>query len=290
MLGIFNLLLILFIRTLIRTLHVVIIYYLPFYSHTENKVIDMNIHAISGQVKNEQLTNSQLTKNCNHARDEMFNRRLNSTEVVKSEGMAEEYRISFKQQYTNNVAPHVVSPSSSAGGHHHGHDIMSDEDEMENGTGQDGRTFSHKKFLDRKRADANKKSMSIHSIQQEIKSTRKQVKTAEEETANLVQDVATRQLDKVKIDGERQVESKKRSLEAEVQRNRSVKDSVQVARANSGTYAQQIAEKVSFNRWRDWDVESWGVASSFFGSLLLTNFIPPLHIKLLGEGTNGRTC
>ena len=54
-----------------------------------------------------------------------------------------------------------------------------------------------------------------------------------------------RQLDRVKTDGERQVEVKRRECEAESQRSRGVKEAVSVARTNSGTYALQITEKVS---------------------------------------------
>ncbi|MBV5332464.1 hypothetical protein JZU54_02610, partial [bacterium] len=59
-----------------------------------------------------------------------------------------------------------------------------------------------------------------------------------------IQDVIARQLDRVKTEAERQVEARRRECEAEGQRNRGVREAAQVARANSGGYAQQIAEKV----------------------------------------------
>ena len=112
-----------------------------------------------------------------------------------------------------------------------------------------GERTSHSKFIPNKRADISKKKNSILSIQEEIKATHKKTKQAEEDTARFTREMESKQLDKVKMDGERQVAAKKKSLEAEIQRNRGVKDSVQVARANSGAYAQQIAEKVRLFVW-----------------------------------------
>jgi len=65
----------------------------------------------------------------------------------------------------------------------------------------------------------------------------------------LIQEMNARQLEKVKMEGERQVEAKRRECEAGSQRNRGVKEAVQVARANSGAYAQQITEKVRGIAW-----------------------------------------
>lgn len=205
--------------------------------------IDTSLQVTSGNVKNEERSFGQLTKDCNHARDEMFSHRRDAAEVLDSEIMTEDIRVGFKDQFATEVAPHVVSPSSNSA--HHEHDI---ESEDENGSaaqqGPSGmRAFSHKKFIERKRAEAKTKVVSIHSIQQEIKTTRKKIKATNDETASYNQDVIARQLDKVKMDGERQVEAKRRECEAENQRNRSVKEAVQVARNNSGAYAQQIAEK-----------------------------------------------
>ena len=148
--------------------------------------------------------------------------------------LTEEYRANFKASFANDVAPHLVSPTSS----NHGYGGISDEDD------EMGERTSHGKFLLNKKADISKKKNSILAIQEDIKATNKKTKQAEEDTANFTRDMESKQLDKVKMDGERQVSAKKKSLEAEIQRNRGVKDSVQVARANSGAYAQQIADKV----------------------------------------------
>ena len=141
-----------------------------------------------------------------------------------------------------------MSPASSVPGHHHhdhhGDDVASDDDDgAAPGGANKARAYSHRAFVDRRRVDAKAKAVSIHSIQQEIKSTRNKIKTADDEYALCNQD--TRQLERIKMEGERQVEAKRRECEAESQRNRGVREAVQVARANSGTYAQQIAEKVS---------------------------------------------
>ena len=149
--------------------------------------------------------------------------------------LTEEYRANFKASFAKDVASHLVSPTSS---NHGGYGGISDEDD------EMGERTSHSKFIPNKRADISKKKNSILSIQEEIKATHKKTKQAEEDTVRFTREMESKQLDKVKMDGERQVAAKKKSLEAEIQRNRGVKDSVQVARANSGAYAQQIAEKV----------------------------------------------
>ena len=208
--------------------------------------VDKSIKVTMGNIKNEQLSFSQLTKQCNHARDEMYKRRRDAAEVVQSESTMEDCRLAFKDTFVKDIAPHVVSPSSSNNIHDHG--ILSDDMD------EDGSPSpkSHKSFIERKKAEAKKKSASIRGIQKEIVDTRKKIKAAVEDMDNYNQDIASRQLEKVKMDGERQVEAKRRSLEAEMQRNRGVKDSVQNARNNSGAYAQQIAEKVRMAIFWGW--------------------------------------
>eukprot|EP00579_Thalassiosira_antarctica_P009847 CAMPEP_0201914782 /NCGR_PEP_ID=MMETSP0903-20130614/4872_1 /ASSEMBLY_ACC=CAM_ASM_000552 /TAXON_ID=420261 /ORGANISM="Thalassiosira antarctica, Strain CCMP982" /LENGTH=627 /DNA_ID=CAMNT_0048450239 /DNA_START=92 /DNA_END=1975 /DNA_ORIENTATION=- len=207
---------------------------------TEIVEIENGLQVTSGNVKSEERSFGQLTKNNNHSRGEMFNYRRDAAEVLDSENMTEDLRLGFKDQFVAEVAPHIVSPSSN------GHDdVVSSEDE--NGSPAQGpsgkRAFSHKKFIDHKRTDAKEKAVSIHSIQQEIKMTRKKIKATDDDTASYIQDMTARQFDRVKVEGERQVEAKRRECEAESQRSRSVKEAVQVARANSGAYAQKIAEK-----------------------------------------------
>ncbi len=199
--------------------------------------IDKNLQSSSNKIKHEERSLAQLTKDCNHARDEMFAHRRDAMEVLDSENMTEELRVEFKAQFASEVATHLVSPSSSPA--HHDRDTNSSDDES-NPT----RGVSHKAFIDRKRVDARNKSASIQSIQQEIFMTRKKIKAAADETARLNQEMHARQLDRVKIEGERQLEAKRREYDAETQKYRGVKEAVQMARANSGAYAQQIAEKV----------------------------------------------
>mmetsp|Transcript_18946 Transcript_18946/g.39933 ORF Transcript_18946/g.39933 Transcript_18946/m.39933 type:complete len:594 (-) Transcript_18946:285-2066(-) len=214
---------------------------------TEIVEIENGLQVASNNVKNEERSFAQLTKNNNHSRGEMFHHRRDAAEVLDAETMTEDLRFGFKDQFAAEVAPHVVSPSSTNG--HDDHDdaaAVSPEDESGGRRGPSAsgpRAFYHKKFIDRKRAEAKEKAVSVHSIQQEIKLTRKKIKAMDEETASFIQDMNARQLDRVKMEGERQVEAKRREYEAESQRNRSVKEAVQVARANSGAYAQKIAEK-----------------------------------------------
>ncbi|KAL7526815.1 hypothetical protein ACHAXR_003425 [Thalassiosira sp. AJA248-18] len=210
--------------------------------------IDKSLQFASGNVKNMERSFGQLTKDNNHSRGEMFNHRRGASEVLDSENFAEEVRVGFKEQFATEVAPHVVvSPENTA--HHHDHDALGvSSEDGSGGVGPEGsssgkRTFSHKKFIAHKNSAAKNKAVSIRSIQQEIKMTRKKIKATDEETANFIQDMNARQLDKVKLEGGRQVDAKRRELEAESQRNRGVKEAVQVARANSGAYAQKIAEK-----------------------------------------------
>lgn len=200
--------------------------------------IDKCLQSSSDKIKHEERSLAQLTKDCNHARDEMFAHRRDAMEVLDSENMTEELRVEFKAQFATEVAPHLVSPSSSP--EHDDRDSTNSSEDEYNPT----RGVSHKAFIDRKRVDARNKSASIQFIQQEIFMTRKKIKAADDETARLNQEMHSRQLDRVKMEGERHLEAKRREYEAESQRNRGVKEAVQMARANSGAYAQQIAEKV----------------------------------------------
>jgi len=207
--------------------------------------IDKSLHASADKIKHEERSLAQLTKDCNHAREEMCAHRRDAMEVLDSETMTEELRMEFKAQFASDVAPHLVSPSSSPSSHDNHRDttmMMSEDDSTT--TTSTSRGLSHKAFIERKRVDAKSKAASIQSIQHEIMLTRKKIKAADDETAKLNQEINARQLDKVKSEGERQVEAKRREFEAESQQNRGVKEAVQMARANSGAYAQQIAEKV----------------------------------------------
>ncbi len=58
--------------------------------------------------------------------------------------------------------------------------------------------------------------------------TRKRIRAVDDKAASYVQDVRASQLDRVKIEGERQVEAQRREREAEGQRNRGVKEALQV--------------------------------------------------------------
>jgi hypothetical protein len=202
--------------------------------------IDKSLQASADKIKHEERSFAQLTKDCNHARDEMFAYRRDAMEVLDSETMTEELRIEFKAQYAAEVAPHLVSPTLSSSS-----SSSNDNCEEEDSTAATPtRGVSHKAFIERKRIDAKSKAASIQSIQHEIVTTRKKIKAADDETLRLIQEMNARQLEKVKMEGERQVEAKRRECEAGSQRNRGVKEAVQVARANSGAYAQQITEKV----------------------------------------------
>jgi hypothetical protein len=213
--------------------------------------IDARLRAVSDGVRNEERSLGQLTRDCDHARGEMSAHRRDAAEVLDSENMTQELRAGFRAQFASEVGPHVVSPASSGPAHHHRRhdiqrDVASDDDEsvsMPGGTTR-ARAFSHKAFVDRRRVDARGRAVTIHAIQQEIKDTRNKIKAADDVAARYNQEVIARQLDRVKTEAERQVEARRRECEAEGQRNRGVREAAQVARANSGAYAQQIAEKV----------------------------------------------
>ena len=212
--------------------------------------IDARLRAVSDGVRNEERSLGQLTRDCDHARGEMSAHRRDAAEVLDSENMTQELRAGFRAQFASEVAPHVVSPASSGPAHHHRHDIQRDvtSEDDESVTTPDGttraRAFSHKAFVDRRRVDVRGRAVANHAIQQEIKDTRNKIKAANDEATRYNQDVIARQLDMVKTEAERQVEARRRECEAEGQRNRGVREAAQVARANSGGYAQQIAEKV----------------------------------------------
>ena len=60
----------------------------------EVSLTDKSINVTKENIKNEQLSFSQLTKQCNHARDEMYKRRRDAEEVVQSESTMEDCRVS----------------------------------------------------------------------------------------------------------------------------------------------------------------------------------------------------
>jgi len=198
--------------------------------------IDGTLRATIESVRNEEESLITLTRECHHARDEMAKHRRDAAEALDSENMTDELRTEFRAQFASEVAPHVaiVNPSSS------------DVTEVVTSTNASKtRSFcSHMTFIERKRTEAKNKAMSIYSIQQEIKSTRIKIKTVDDETKQTEQDVIDRKLDRVKMEGERNVEAKRREYEAESQRSRGMTEAMQISRANSGKYAQQIADKV----------------------------------------------
>jgi hypothetical protein len=211
--------------------------------------IDGTLRATIESVRNEEKSLITLTRECHHARDEMAKHRRDAAEALDSENMTDELRTEFRAQFAAEVAPHVanVNPSSS--------DVTEvvtdDDDDDESGmvvtatNASKSRPFcSHMTFIERKRTEAKNKAMSIYSIQQEIKSTRIKIKTVDDETKQTEQDVIDRKLDRVKMEGERNVEAKRREYEAESQRSRGMTEAMQISRANSGKYAQQIADKV----------------------------------------------
>lgn len=214
----------------------------------EIDTIDGTLRATIESVRNEEKSLITLTRECHHARDEMAKHRRDAAEALDSENMTDELRTEFRAQFAAEVAPHVaiVNPSSSDAT-----EVVTDDDDDESGlvvpTTNVSRTrpfCSHMTFIERKRTEAKNKAMSIHSIQQEIKSTRIQIKSVDDETKQTEQDVIDRKLDRVKMDGERNVEAKRRECEAESQRSRGMTEALQISRANSGKYAQQIADKV----------------------------------------------
>lgn len=209
----------------------------------EISVLDSGLNKTSTNIKNEERSFNQLTKDHSHARGELFKHSRDAAEVLEEENTNDDLRLVLKDQFITGVVPHIVSPSSN----HHDHGVVSEDEDggSPEGASSVGRVaFSHRKFTESKRVEATAKKAAIHSIQQEIKSNRKKIKTVEEETASYVKEMDARQLDRQKTEGERNVEAKRREFEAESQRNRGVKEAVQVARANSGAYAQKIAEKV----------------------------------------------
>lgn len=211
--------------------------------------IDGTLRATIESVRNEEKSLITLTRECHHARDEMAKHRRDAAEALDSENMTDELRTEFRSQFAAEVAPHVaiVNPSSSDATEV----VTDDDDDDESGmvvtatNASKSRPFcSHMTFIERKRTEAKNKAMSIHSIQQEIKSNRMKIMTVDDETAQTEQDMNERKLDRVKMDGERSVEAKRREYEAESQRSRGMTEAMQISRANSGKYAQQIADKV----------------------------------------------
>ena len=166
----------------------------------------------------------------------------------------------LKEEFGAEMAPHVVSPGSSmhrgvdeaASNSEDGERKSSDGATEESGHhgGADGsggstkRVHSHGKFLARKKLELKSKAVSLSSLKKEVEQNIKKVSSTHDETSNILHVIQSRQLDATKTAGERNVDARRRELEAESQRNRGVKEAIQAARANSGGFAQKIAEKV----------------------------------------------
>ncbi len=117
----------------------------------------------------------------------------------------------FKDQFEAMVAPHVVSPSLLAHDDDHNDVATTEGGNSTRGGAPPGTATGSKKL----RAFTHRE-------------TRKNIRAADEEAASYVQDVWACQLNRVKIEGERQVEAQRREREAEGQRNRGVKEALQV--------------------------------------------------------------
>jgi hypothetical protein len=202
-------------------------------------------------VKNEERTLHQLSKDYGCAKNEMASLRRDGGDILDEETMTDDIRRGFKEQFENELVPHVT-PSSNNDVDDPAALISEDECgdteeqqyQQQSSYGGTKRVYSHGKFLARKHAEVKSKKASMVAKAQEIKNGFKTIKAVDDETANILQMIETRGLDATKAQGERNIAQLQREVEVENQRNRGVKEAIQAARVNSGENAQTITEKV----------------------------------------------
>lgn len=232
--------------------------------------LDKTNSIIASNVKSEERTLHQLTKDYQCAKNEMASLRRDGGDILDEETMTDDIRRGFKEQFESEVLPHVTAShneddaaiiSDDEGGNNN-NDESSPTQQDSSSPSSGGRIYSHGKFLARKHAELNNKKIAMTAKSQEIKMGMKNIKTIDDETMKIHQSIESRGLEAVMKQGERTIAQLQREVEVENQRNRGVKEAIQAARANSGVNAQTIAEKVS----------EMCASGCLNHSLILTNF------------------
>ena len=224
--------------------------------------LDKTNSIIASNVKSEERTLHQLTKDYQCAKNEMASLRRDGGDILDEETMTDDIRRGFKEQFESEVLPHVTAShnedddaaaiiSDDEGGVNNnnndgdGSSPSQQEHHPSSSSSSGGRVYSHGKFLARKHAELNNKKLAMNAKSQEIKMGMKNIKAIDDETMKIHQSIESRGLESVMKQGERTIAQLQREVEVENQRNRGVKEAIQAARANSGVNAQTIAEKVS---------------------------------------------
>ncbi|KAL7454144.1 hypothetical protein ACHAWC_005780, partial [Mediolabrus comicus] len=220
--------------------------------------LDKTNSIIASNVKSEERTLHQLTKDYQCAKNEMASLRRDGGDILDEETMTDDIRRGFKEQFESEVLPHVTAShnedddaaaiiSDDEGGNNNNNDgdgsSPHQQEHSSSSSSSGGRVYSHGKFLARKHAELNNKKIAMNAKSQEIKMGMKNIKAIDDETMKIHQSIESRGLESVMKQGERTIAQLQREVEVENQRNRGVKEAIQAARANSGVNAQTIAEK-----------------------------------------------
>ena len=210
--------------------------------------IDAASRALAASVKAEERALSALKKDTGHAKMEHGDFRRDSAEILEGERMDGEIREEYRGQFAEEVDVHVSDAGAAVVSEDENSPRRENDAHSQNhGASRKGkgRRFSHRSFVGRKAAEARRKAASVNAIQDEIRAGHRKIRAAAEEERKILGEISGRRLEATKVERERGVEARTREMDAEVQRNRGVREAVQKARNKSGMYAQRIAERVS---------------------------------------------
>ena len=222
---------------------------------TEIGNIDDSITNLHGSVKNEERTASQLAKDLIHAKSEMINLRRGAAENLDDASMNADVQARLAETTKSQVIAVVTPPVSPEGptdgeygdgnvGHDEEGDINNPLPSSFPALGRNKSTLAA--YVARSAAEARRVSDSIRSHRDALRDTRTRIASVDEECAGVSGRIDSDDLAGAKGAAERELDARRRELEAERQRERSVKEATKQARGRCGDYGQEIANSVSF--------------------------------------------
>lgn len=210
--------------------------------------IESSTHNLQNSIKSEEKSATQLTKDCTHAYGELLNLRRFARDDRDNSTMNMQIQMRLRESLANEVVSIVTPPSSP--------DLESDD--VEQDCRKEGSPGS------RKDTSAMNLGRYIAKCSTEVKNLKNSIKnelaaqeqfrenlTSLEYDSRSIENRVKKELE-VKCTVNCEVDAKRKEHEAEKQRIRATKESIQIARKKSGDHAQKIAdyvrEKLSFNR------------------------------------------
>ena len=221
---------------------------------SEIEEIDGSISTLQTNIKNEERSSAQLSKDLSHSRSEMLHLCRDATDEAENTNVNEQIRRKMATTLKMELLANVVSPVKSPAGSCHqnssddgedGEDSRNGSDDMNNTKRTKNKNQSLASQLSMYRIKLQEESKNIASTKKEMQAFLVKINDIEDETKKTVQRIKEADLPSQLQEIQRDVESKKQELESELQRLSSTKESIQRSMKRCGDYAQQIADKVT---------------------------------------------